>query len=266
MRLGLSLAFCFLAALAAAQTPAPAAAPAKPARTGYLSSAQMPDIVRIVPAAPSPGDSRDAADQAIFRATRSLEGSPRWTLARADDDFTAAGVLKALSCALGASVTNTTAPLTTALIARVNVDTTAAATVLKDKYQRKRPFQVAEGNICIPRTAALERSPDYPSGHATIGWGAGLVLAELAPDAASNILARARAYGESRVVCGAHNLTAVEAGWSVASVVIAAVHGSTAFRADADAARAELAALRGASTATLQGCALEADTLSKKPF
>jgi hypothetical protein len=35
-------------------------------QTGYLTPAEMPDVVRIVPAAPVTGDSRYTADMAIF--------------------------------------------------------------------------------------------------------------------------------------------------------------------------------------------------------
>ena len=73
----------------------------------------------------------------------------------------------------------------------------------------------------------------------------GLVLgAELAPDRATEILSRGRAYGQSRAVCGAHNASAVEAGGMVAAATNATLHGSAEFRADMDAARAELASLR----------------------
>ena len=75
-----------------------------------------------------------------------------------------------------------------------------------------------------------------------------MVLAEIAPDRATQVLARARAYGESRVVCGVHNASAVDAGRTEASIVIAALHSSAEFRADLDAARTELAAARAKAT------------------
>jgi acid phosphatase (class A) len=55
---------------------------------------------------------------------------------------------------------------------------------------------------------------------------------------------RARAFGESRVVCGVHNMSAVEAGRTNGSILVAALHGSPEFRRDMDAARAEVAAAR----------------------
>ena len=48
----------------------------------------------------------------------------------------------------------------------------------------------------------------------------------------TQILVRARAYGESRIVCGVHNLSAVEAGRTNASALVAALHGSPQFRSN----------------------------------
>ena len=78
---------------------------------------------------------------------------------------------------------------------------------------------------------------------------------------------RARAYGESRVVCGVHTPSAVEAGRLTAAAVVAALHASDEFRADMDAARAEVAAARTAGrTAEPAACAAEAALLAKAPF
>jgi hypothetical protein len=50
----------------------------------------MPDVKQIVPPAPAAGDPRFTNDMAIFRATRSLEGTPRWAMALADDELSTA--------------------------------------------------------------------------------------------------------------------------------------------------------------------------------
>jgi len=238
------------------------------ARSGYLTPADSPDVARIVPPAPSTGDARFVADMTIFRNTRSLEGSKRWALALSDDNVSIAGLFQAFRCALGLTLTRENAPKVTALITRANIDSNAASRRLKDLYQHKRPFQVAEGNVCLSPQgkAALEESPDYPSGHTTASWETGLILAELAPDVASDLLARARAFGQSRVVCGVHNASAVEAGWMTATVIFAAQNASAAFHADLEAAHSELAALRATSKTKPEGCALEAEVLSGNAY
>lgn len=248
------------------QNPQPGAAPAK-ARAGYLTPDQMPDVLRIVPPAPERASSRFESDMAIFRATRSLEGSPRWSMAQADDNVSLAGMLKAYSCSLGVLLTREAAPLTTALITRANGDAGRAANVLKNYYQHPRPFQVEDAKVCLSDQSktSLQRVPDYVSGHAAAAWEAGLVLAALAPDAATAILARARAFGESRVVCGVHNASAVSGAWLSSTAVFAVQMASPEFQADLAAARKELADLR-IGTPSVEGCALEHETLSMMPY
>ncbi|MDB5451330.1 MAG: acid phosphatase, partial [Phenylobacterium sp.] len=95
----------------------------------------------------------------------------------------------------------------------------------------------------------------------------GLILAELAPDRATQILSRARAFGEGRLVCGVHNLSAVEAGRMNGSIVVAALHGSEEFRKDMDVARKEIAAARKAGPAPdAAACAKEAELVALNPY
>lgn len=235
---------------------------------GYVSESDFPDMTRIVPAAPSTGDARFTADMRIFHATRSLQGTPRWQIAQADDELSIPALMKTFRCALGVELTPANAPLVTTLLTRANADSSRAANTLKAFYGHKRPFQVEDGPVCVTPSgrATLETIPDYPSGHTTAGWEAGLVLASLAPDATTRVLARARAFGESRIVCGVHNASAVEAGWLTASSVFAVQQTSAAFRADADAARAELRALRGTGTVDAGMCTRETELLAADPF
>jgi len=235
---------------------------------GYLTPDQISGVGRVVLPAPKTDDARYREDMAIFRATRSLEGSARWTLAQSDDNLSIAGLLQAFRCALGLTLTPDDAPKLTALITRANADAGAASNLIKIRYQHKRPFQIEKGDVCLSPLgkAALERSPDYPSGHTTLSWETGLILAELVPEVSNDVLARARAYGQSRIVCGVHNTSAVEAGWMTATSVFAMQASSPEFRRDLEAARLELAALRARAKSKPEGCEAEAATLSKSPY
>jgi len=205
---------------------------------------------------------------AIFRETRSLEGTARWTMAQSDDNLSMEGLLHAFRCALGMSITPDQVPALAALIRRANSDAGAAAGILKTLYRHKRPFQLAVGDVCLSPQgkAALERSPDYPSGHTALSWETGLILGELVPESAGDLLARARAFGQSRIVCGVHNESAVEAGWMTVTAVFAMQASSPEFQRDIDAARMELAALRAGAKQQPAGCEVEAKTLSKSPY
>lgn len=238
---------------------APAAAsPVGP--RGFLTPETTPDAAAIIPPAPKEGDPRNAADWAAFRATRALEGSDRWALAIADDDYRHAALMSDFSCAVGVALTPENSPALADILARTTVDAGLAAAGAKDVYKRTRPFLHNPGNICIARSAGLDASFDYPSGHGSLGWTAGLVIASLAPERATQILARARAFGESRIVCGLHNASAIEAARTNAAGVFAALQGSADYQAAMTVARAEFAVARAsAPRPDPAACAREAE-------
>jgi len=255
-------ALILISGVAAAQAPSPA--PTPPPRPSYLGE-NAPDTYAVLPPSPTPGDPRDIADRAIFKATRSYETSPRWPMAQADANSSL--ILKDMTCALGVELTAQNAPRTAALFAKVGADSSRVTNRPKDIYKRPRPYLRDSGNICLPRDPDLAKSPDYPSGHNTWSWAVGLILAELAPDRAVPILARARAFGENRLVCGVHSLSAVEAGRDNGAILVAALHGSAQFRADLEAARTEIdqARVRGPQP-DAGACAREAALYAKSPY
>ena len=204
----------------------------------YLSGPGVA-LTDVLPPPPATGSIEDGADRAAFRATRAQEGSPRWRQAIGDVDETIPAMLADFSPAAGRSLSVQTTPALARLLTRMRGDVAGAVNAVKPLYARRRPFLIDAGPICQPR-ATLERSFDYPSGHTSWGTSVALVLAELIPDRASRILERGREYGDSRIICGAHNASAVAAGRQAAAAIVARLHGDAGFRADLDAARAEL--------------------------
>jgi acid phosphatase (class A) len=251
-----------LAGLAVAQQAAP------PKIVGYLTDQTAPNGALIIPPAPAPGADRYAADRAIFKATRALEGTPRWALAQNDNQLSIADIERDFSCAIGVKITPADAPKLSLLLARAMRDAGRVSNGAKDIFKRDRPFKIDAGDICIPHDDGLDKSYDYPSGHTTASWTLGLILAELAPDRSTQILTRARAYGESRVVCGVHNASAIEAGRTAGAITEAAINGSSEFRADLEAARGELAVLRADPANAADGgqCQAEAELTAKTPY
>ncbi len=230
---------------------------------GYLAGAAVPNLIEILPSAPASDSPRDIADRAIFKATRALQDSARWKLAQNDNNLSTGALLADFDCATGDSLSPESTPALATLLARVARDAGAATGPPKEYFHRKRPFLVDHGPVCISLTPAFEKSFDYPSGHTTIGWTVGLILAEIDPSHASAILERARAFGESRVVCGVHNASAVDAGRVAGAAVVAALFANQNFRADLEKARTELAAMQSKADAD---CATEASLISKTPY
>lgn len=247
---------------------ASAAGAQQPPTHVYLAGTSEPNILTLLPPAPQPGSATDKADRAIFRQTRQLQGSRRWDLAVADVDYTVPALLADFRCAVGAPLSPEAQPALISLLQRAAPNIIAAINAPKDYYKRPRPYLVQKGGICVAKSPELAANFDYPSGHAAISWTLGLILAELAPDRSGPILTRARAYGESRVVCGVHNASSVDAGRTTGAALVAALHGDPAFRADLEAARKELAALRASSPPLPDAAACQAQSalIAKTPW
>lgn len=223
----IAVPFAAFALLAAADAP-----------RDYLMPADMPDLTVILPVPPAPGSPQAAADQATFRATRSLAGTPRWKLAAAD---VTADRFDTFADAIGKRLDAASAPALARVFARMgDGDMVGRA---KRSFATPRPYLGGDQPICEAKTAHLAGNGDYPSGHASSGWSTALVLAELMPERATAILRRGREFGESRYVCGSHSRSAVEAGFIAGAVLVARLHASPEFRRDMDAARGELRSL-----------------------
>ncbi len=231
-------------------------------RAGYLPSGTI-DVTDILPASPQKGDARYEADRAIFKATRHWLGTPRGDLATKDVNTGVPYMMSAFSCAVGVALTPQNAPALVKVISKAGIDTQTQSGAAKDYFKRLRPFQIDKGQTC-QAPEELKGSYDYPSGHATWAWTWASLLSELVPDRATMIMARGRAYGESRIVCGVHNTTAVEAGRMTSASTLAAVHAQAAFQADLALARAEMTALRAdPATPKPENCAAEAALVSQ---
>jgi membrane-associated phospholipid phosphatase len=232
--------------------------------SSYLTPQMTPDPTRYLPSPPRLGGPEAQADRAVFDQTRALKGTARWALATDDVNSGLPDMYAHFSCALGFKLTPAMVPALNRIFLRAAASGQAVVDGPKTAFDRPRPFVGHDSPICEARTAHLEHQPDYPSGHATEGWAFALILTELDPTRATAILERGRAYGESRVVCGSHTVSAVQAGFVNAAAWVAALHGSAAFRADMDAARTELDA--AAKSAPALTCPAEAALLTPSPY
>lgn len=201
------------------------------------------DYLTLLPPAPQKGSTRYESDRQMFLQTRKFKDTPRWVMAARDADAKTADFLEHFSCALNLAVTPATAPNITKLAQNMSSDAGRLTGSSKDHYKRERPYLIDEGPICRPQ-ADTGKSFDYPSGHTIAGWAWASALAQIAPERASIILARGRAYGESRIVCGVHNVTAVEAGRLAATAVALLAQPNKQYQADLAAARAEYGKLQ----------------------
>jgi acid phosphatase (class A) len=85
----------------------------------------------------------------------------------------------------------------------------------------------------------LRGEGSYPSGHSLRGWIISLVLAQVAPERATDIFVRGWDYCNSRVILGAHWQSDVDASRTAASTGYCALQGSKAFITQMQKAQAE---------------------------
>jgi len=230
----------------------------------YLGKDRIPNSILILPPPPVKGSLGDERDKDTYAKTRALAGGERWTLAARD----ATQYLQAFQCPLGLNMSDWPKSVAV-LLARVGRDASAITNLAKDHFDHPRPFIAANGPICTETDrAGLMKSYSYPSGHATYSWAVGLILAEMAPEHATEILARARAFGESRVVCGVHTVSDIEEGRTNGSALVAVLHSDPAFREDVQKAGRDLRASLAAAHAQPDAgqCRIEADAEAHTPW
>ena len=89
-----------------------------------------------------------------------------------------------------------------------------------------------------------------------------MILAEIVPQHADAILARGRAFGESRIICNVHWHSDVVEGRFIGASVVAKLHSDPQFLSDLEAAKKELASLYAKGAKSPNDCKFESDALS----
>jgi acid phosphatase (class A) len=230
---------------------------------GYLPMKTPLQSVVFVPAAPQEGSARQQLDDAVSAYAVTLRDTPRWEMAQHDSHLSFPAAADTFSCALDIPISETETPALYMLLRRTLSDMGLASYSAKNAYSRPRPFMINDEPICTSdKEENLRGDGSYPSGHTSIGWGWALMLAELAPDRAEAVLARGRAYGESRIVCNVHWYSDVVAGRMVGAAAVATLHANTEFLQAMAAAREDIASARKRGLTAARDCAAEQENLS----
>lgn len=134
----------------------------------------------------------------------------------------------------------TALPATSKLLNDVVKEQSADAGAAKKFFHRDRPWIVDSSIKSCEAHGPGPAQNSYPSGHATLAFSTGVVLAALIPDKAQAVLERAREYAENRLVCGMHFRSDIMAGQDLGTIVAVTLMQDPAFAAEMNAARAEL--------------------------
>jgi len=201
-----------------------------------------------------------ARDERLSAAGVALYGTDRFKLAAADANLGLNGVNTAFSCTAGVAISDANTPAIMHLLRRADADFGMSTSGVKALYNRPRPFTVNGKPTCTPDDEeALRHNGSYPSGHSAIGYGAGLLLAEVFPDKAAALTRRGIEFGESRRICNVHWESDIEAGRLFAAATFARLQSDPIFREDLAKAQAEAStALPGPGNCAAEAAALAA--------
>jgi len=213
----------------------------------YLAPGQV-DLLKLLPPPPAPGSEIVNQDmRAVLDAQRHRDTAVA-ARAKADAEIS----IFRFADVLGPQFTGDKLPKLTAFFARVRHSEVGPVTLVKDYWQRPRPFV---GNAKIhPLPEAREGvlnddkhtySYSFPSGHATFGATCAIILANMVPEKRAELFARGWQYGTNRMMAGVHFPTDIEAGRIDAAVLVYAMMQNPEFQKDFADAKAELRGVLG---------------------
>ncbi len=212
----------------------------------YLLITDVVDSDHFLPAPPDTTSAHYAYDKEMYEWGKSMRDTERGKRAILDANLNEGWLDRDFSEAFGFPLTPETTPEIYKLMVNMKEDAGDLATRgAKNHYMRKRPFMVFNEPSATPDDEpALRKNGSYPSGHTAIGWATALVLSEINPARQQEIIQRGYDFGESRVICGAHYQSDVDAGRLVGSAVVARLHADPEFQAQLAKAKAEAAGLK----------------------
>lgn len=230
---------------------------------GYLKQADLPNSLQLLGPPPQKDSAAFARDEEARKAALALSGTARWDLARRDADLKFPAPAENFSCAMGVGIGEKDTPKTYQIMQRVLTDAGLSTYGVKNKYNRTRPFALHDEGTCTPQDEEILRNDgSYPSGHTAAGWAWALVLAEINPERANELLARGLAFGQSRVICNAHWQSDVDAGRIMGAATVSRLQSDAGFQADLDAAKQELKNVKAAGGSAAMDCSGESAALS----
>ena len=127
-------------------------------------------------------------------------------------------------------------PATAKFLAKILKSSKAISNQAKDIFKRERPFNVdSRIHPCVEN----ETTFSYPSGHATRSMVIALTLAQIFPDHADALIARAKLVGDDRETAGEHFPSDVEAGRTLAKAIFQQMEKNPDYQAELEKAKDE---------------------------
>ena len=211
----------------------------------YFTTAEMPDMMVFMPGPPDSTSVAFANDvYRYFWGKEMREDPERAAQARRDAVYGLDCILEEFEEAFGMRITKEDTPEIYKVLLEGTATCDSICTLPKAKYKRRRPFMRFNEETLTPEDEeSLRKNGSYPSGHTLLGWSSALLMMEINPDRANEILTRGYRYGENRIVVGAHWQSDTDAARLAASAAYARLHTSERFLEQMKKAREEFKAM-----------------------
>ncbi len=213
-----------------------ASSPVSAAGAHFLTPSQT-DPSLLLPPPPAEGSDAEKAELAELDQIQAARTDADFARAKADSDNETPTLYASV---LGPSFDLSKLPATARLLDDVVSEEKAAARTAKAYFHRTRPYVLEPGLKTCEAHDGPRPQNSYPSGHATLAYASGVILAALIPSKSQVVLARAADYAHERLVCGVHYRSDIVAGQVLGTTVAVELMANKDFRTEFDAAAAEL--------------------------
>ena len=215
----------------------------------YFTTGEMPDMLLFMPGPPDSCSAAFANDVTRYFWGKEMSKDPeRAAQAARDAVYGLATILTEFEEAFGMKITKEDTPEIYKVLLEGTATCDSICTLPKTRYGRTRPFIRFNEHTLVPELEEeLNPHKSFPSGHTLLGWSSALLMMEINPERANEILARGYRYGDNRVVLGAHWQSDTDAARLAASAAYARLHTSERFLEQMKKAREEFKRLTDAS-------------------
>jgi acid phosphatase (class A) len=183
----------------------------------FLTDEETPDPLLFLPDPPQFMSSEFYNDYYYYQYGKSLRDTDLGEVAKM---YESEPLWAVFSSAIGVVISPENTPEIYNLASAAVSDAHKVNTIAKNHFARKRPFAQFNEPSLTPETDEEEKTTlSYPSGHTTRGWIFAFSLIAVAPDKTENIMNVAKDYGLSRVICGHHYKSDIDASFMLASAL-----------------------------------------------
>ena len=211
--------------------------PALAADPGLLPKSALYDPAVLLPPPPAAGSPQAQTELAEVKQYQANATPEQRALAKSDSENENGTIYAAV---LGPAWDLSKLPATSKLLADVTGSEDGFTSAPKVYFHRDRPWIVDSSiKTCAPNKPTQAHA-SYPSGHATLAYGMGIVLAHVLPNHAGAIMTRTAQFAENRLICGFHFRSDIVAGQELGSLMAFGLMQTPQIQSEMAAAQSEL--------------------------